>query len=77
MLMNSELLLSRLPTTTTTTTPPPNKQLAFGQLSDDMTTSLAYICPWINGLGISFTIKDKSLDSCIENHSILLNTDDA
>ena len=54
-----------------------NKQLAFGQLSDDMTTSLAYICPWINGLGISFTIKDKSLDSCIENHSILLNTDDA
>ncbi|KAG8512570.1 Sorbin and SH3 domain-containing protein 2 [Galemys pyrenaicus] len=39
---------------------------AFSQLSDDMTTSLADICPWINGHSVSFTIKDKLLDSCIE-----------
>lgn len=74
MLINSELGLSSLPTHPTSLN---THSYAFGQLSDDMTTCLADICPGINGLSISFTIKDKLLDSCIENHSILLNTDDA
>jgi hypothetical protein len=47
------------------------------QLSDDTTKNLADICLWINGHGISFTIKDKLRDSCIENQIVVLNTDDA
>lgn len=73
MLMNSELVLSRSPTHLTSLN---THSYASGQLSDDMKTSSVDICPWINGHGISFSIKDKLLDSCIENHNILLNTDD-
>lgn len=56
MLMNSELVLSRPPMPPTSLN---TQSYAFGQLSDALTTSLADICPWINGPGISFIIKDK------------------
>lgn len=73
MLMNSELVLSRPPTHPGSLH---THSYAFGQLSNDTKTSSVDICPWINGHGISFSIKDKLLDNCIENHNILLNTDD-
>lgn len=56
MLMNSELVLSRPPMHPTSLN---TQSYAFGQLSDALTTSLADICPWITGPGISFIIKDK------------------
>lgn len=72
-----DLWASPIHTSHPTSIPQHTHSYVFGQLSDDMKTSLVDICPWINGHRISFTIKDKLPDSCIENHSILLNTDDA